>query len=754
MAEGEAFSRVRIDAQLKDVGWDLTDGRSVRYEYPLDDGSRADYVLCDERGQALAVLEAKRTSVNLGAGERQGIAYAKALGVEFVFLANGEEVRFRDLGTDAHFRPVATLFAQDDLARRAAQRKLRRPPESVPIDGRIAGRGYQRECIETLTTAIAQGQRKLLVEMATGTGKTRVAAALIKRLFDAHAVTRVLFLVDRNTLARQTEDVFAEHLPSLATYRVPRTGERFRPEKQIAICTLQTMINEYAKYSAGYFDLIVIDECHRSIYGEYRRVLDHFDAVKLGLTATPITDQAPAARDEEYARFVRDTLRFFELQEPTFRYTIRDAVGEGYLVPYRIYRAQTIKTAASGGFEVRRDEIDWQALDEQSREELEVLFAEEDPLTVDPSALERRFTIPERNRAMVREFRDVLEHGYTGRDGVRRAPQWGKTIVFAVNKRHAETLARMFDEAFADKKEQPTDRYADFVVSGTGPDDTADAHTRIKRFTKEPLPQILVSVNMLDTGFDCPEVVNLVMARFTHSGVLYRQMRGRGTRKAEHINKADFTIFDFVGNCDYHDDDDELLFLKYMLDSLKDGGRCGVIVPEGVLFGSTGAHKELRRQLVEQNRVEAVLSLPGGVFQPYSGVKTSALVFRKGGRTERVLFLHADADGYKLDANHDTPIEEDDLPGLIEAFNDRYGGRQSWQQRDPEAPWLEKWWFATAEELREADFNLSASRWRPHAKEEVEHRDPMELLDELEAIEVEIAEEIGALKERLREDVV
>jgi type I restriction enzyme M protein len=195
----------------------------------------------------------------------------------------------------------------------------------------------------------------------------------------------------------------------------------------------------------------------------------------------------------------------------------------------------------------------------------------------------------------------------------------------------------------------------------------------------------------------------------------------------------------------------ELLFLRYMIDSLKPGGRCGVIVPEGVLFGSTGAHKELRRILVEHNMVDAVLSLPGGVFQPYSGVKTSVLLFRKGGRTERVLFLHADADGYKLDANHDTPVEADDLPALIEAFHQRIGHWAEWQRRDPEKPWTEKWWFATADELRAADFNLSASRWRPQSREQVEHRDPLELLNELKAIEVEIVEEIEALMDRLKE---
>jgi type I restriction enzyme M protein len=195
----------------------------------------------------------------------------------------------------------------------------------------------------------------------------------------------------------------------------------------------------------------------------------------------------------------------------------------------------------------------------------------------------------------------------------------------------------------------------------------------------------------------------------------------------------------------------ELLFLKYMMDSLRPGGRCGVIVPEGVLFGSTGAHKELRRQLIENNRVEAVLSLPGGVFQPYSGVKTSVLLFRKGGSTERVLFLHADDDGYKLDANHDTPIEADDLPGLAQVYVRRESACAQWAARDAAAEWGEKWWFADAATLRANDFNLSAGRYRPMSQAQVEHRDPRELLDELAAIEAEIAEEVAALRNALSE---
>jgi type I restriction enzyme M protein len=195
----------------------------------------------------------------------------------------------------------------------------------------------------------------------------------------------------------------------------------------------------------------------------------------------------------------------------------------------------------------------------------------------------------------------------------------------------------------------------------------------------------------------------------------------------------------------------ELLFLKYMLDSLRPGGRCGVIVPEGVLFGSTGAHKELRRQLVENHRVEAVLSLPGGVFQPYSGVKTSVLLFRKGGGTQRVMFLHADDDGYKLDANHDTPVEADDLPGLVQAYAARDSAWEEWQARDPATEWTAKWWFADAAALRANDFNLSAGRYRPMSQAQVAHRDPRELLDELAAIEAEIGEEIEALRAVLLE---
>lgn len=194
----------------------------------------------------------------------------------------------------------------------------------------------------------------------------------------------------------------------------------------------------------------------------------------------------------------------------------------------------------------------------------------------------------------------------------------------------------------------------------------------------------------------------------------------------------------------------EILFLKYMMDSLDAHGRCGLVVPEGLLFGSTGAHKEIRRQLLERLRVDAVLSLPGGVFQPYSGVKTSVLMFGRGGATERVLFLHGDADGYKLDAQHDQPVEADDLPGLVGAFCERDLRWAEWQARDPSAEWTAKWWFADVATIRAQEFNLSAGRYRPMTQAAAEHRDPLELLEELRSIETEMLEEVDGLIEALQ----
>ena len=196
--------------------------------------------------------------------EAQAKAYAEQLNVPYIFLANGEEIRFWEWQGEAFPRAVKTFFSQGDLERRAATRARPSATRSrVAIDKHIVERDYQIDCIDTLCREMNAGRRKMLVEMATGTGKTRTAAAFIKRLFEANAITRVLFLVDRIPLAKQTEDAFAEHLPDFPAY-VLRAGRRFQDEKRITITTLQSMINIYRDYSSGYFDLVISDECHRS----------------------------------------------------------------------------------------------------------------------------------------------------------------------------------------------------------------------------------------------------------------------------------------------------------------------------------------------------------------------------------------------------------------------------------------------------------------------------------------------------------
>ena len=551
----EAFSRVRIDALLADAGWDLTDGVSVLFEHALSDGSRADYVLCNRAGRPMAVVEAKRASIDPLAAQDQGIHYATLLDIPFVFLSNGEEVRFLDRGRDAHAREIATFYSQEDMERRIAARSARREPADVPIDRKIVDRSYQIRCIEALSAQIALGRRKLLVEMATDTGKTRTAAAFVKRLFEAGAVTRVLFLVDRTALAAQAEDAFTDHLRDYPCH-VLRPGRGFDRAKRITIATLQTMIAEYRALSAGYFDLVITDECHRSIYGKWSGVLRHFDGIQLGLTATPCTAGADAPPDPEDGRFVRDTLRFFELDAPTFRYGLREAIGAGWLAPYRIYKAMTVKTAAEGGFEVDRGALDWPAMDDETRAELEALFGTADRIVVDPRALERKFhdsgTQP-RPRARIPGSARPGLHGPQRRP----LPEPREDHRLRGDQAACRNTGDDVRRPFADLKPHPATRYADFVVSDVGGGPSPDASAVIKRFKTEEFPQILVSVNMLDTGFDCPEVVNLVMARFTASAILYRQMRGRGTRKAPHIHKTGFTIFDFAGVTDFHGDEDD-----------------------------------------------------------------------------------------------------------------------------------------------------------------------------------------------------
>ena len=271
----------------QDAGWNLTDGVTVLFEHALPDGSRADYALCHHSGRPVATVEAKRASVNPISAQDQGRHYAEQLGVPFVFLSNGEEVWFLDRDTDAHARKAATLYSPDDLERRIAARRNRLVLSGVEIDRRIVDREYQIACIEALSAELSHGPRKLLVEMATETGKTRTAAAFVKRLFEAGIVTRILLLVNRIALAGQAEDAFNDHLRDYPCHML-RTGRGFDRTKRITIATLQTTITEYRELSSGYFDFVITDECHRSIYGQWSVVLRHFDGIEFGLTATPL----------------------------------------------------------------------------------------------------------------------------------------------------------------------------------------------------------------------------------------------------------------------------------------------------------------------------------------------------------------------------------------------------------------------------------------------------------------------------------
>ena len=466
----EAFARVKIDAQLTDQGWDMLDTNAVRFEYVLPDGTtrrlralRPPRPLAGRhRGQALLDQP--------GRAEAQAKAYAQQL--ERAVRLPRPTARRSGSGSGSARpipRPVKTFFKQDDLERRVATRAVRRDPLSVAIDRHIVERDYQIECIDTLCREIDLGRRKLLVEMATGTGKTRMAAAFIKRLFEANAITRVLFLVDRIPLAKQTEDAFAEHLPDYPAY-VLRAGRRFQDEKRITITTLQSMVNIYARVLGG----LLRSRHHRRVPPQHlrqverraqalRRRADRPDRDALRRRRRGLRRRRGQALRARHAALLRG--RHADLHATSSRTPSATAISSRT----RSTRRKTVKTAAEGGFEVKRDELDWSAMDADTRAEFEQLFGDERHAS--PSIRPRwsaRFTIPERNRAIVREFREVLEKGYTDAKGVLRKPLLGKTIVFAVTKRHAETLAQLFDAAFADQKPSPEIRYADYVVSGHG----------------------------------------------------------------------------------------------------------------------------------------------------------------------------------------------------------------------------------------------------------------------------------------------
>jgi len=561
MGSNEALARKLINDLLEDQDWDLEDAASsveLEAHTPKRDG-RADYLLKDRNGRPLAVVEAKREGLPLETAGPQALRYAEEFGLRHIFVSNGRRILYRNLDRDAHLRDIQTFFSQKDLERRAnLERDTDRDLLAEPVDKTIADRPYQLECIDAVCREWKRGMRKFLVEMATGTGKTRTTIALIKRLFDAQLVRRVLWLNDRVVLAKQTDEAFRNHWDD----KIPHlfTGGRGRDDHaQVVVSLLQTMNREYENYSSGFFDLVVVDECHRSIYGDWRRILKHFDARWLGLTATPFISDPNELAFVDDKELLRDTYEFFKLKEPTYQYSLKQGIKEKFLVPYSIYSARTIITEAEEGYPVRHEDIiDWESMDDENRRRLEDAFAEKDEITLEPRMLERVYTVPQRNEKIAQDFHEVFEQGFTGRDGnTRRLNPQGKTIVFAVTKQHAATLARLLDDLFAHRKPpgRENEAYADFVVSQDA-DGAQATQAKIKKFRDEDLPRILVSVDMLDAGFDLSTVTNLVMVRLTRSTIKYQQMRGRGTRPNDKIAKDSFVILDYVGVCDLHKDDE------------------------------------------------------------------------------------------------------------------------------------------------------------------------------------------------------
>lgn len=540
----EADARIVIDRLLREAGWDIEDKSIVSTEEASADG-RADYVLKNQRTQPLAVVEAKRFSVDPYSAKPQARDYAQSLAAPFVLLSNGREHYMWEYDTgDA--RPILGFPSRADLERRANMRLHRQgdlqtslraipPPVRFRFKGEdVEARPYQLGCIEAADNALIAGRRRMLFEMATGTGKTLTIAMLIKRWFQAAACSRVLFLADRIELAKQAKETFDDYLRDYPCTLL--FGGKRSLEGQIVVGTLDTIASQLGAGGFGhaYFDVVVTDECHRSIYNTHRATLAHFDAVHIGLTATPNPGEIHWISEHE-RQLVKSTYMFFDCWDsarqegkPTFAYTIQDGIREKFLADYRIYVAETILTF---------DGVTWQ--DE------EIGFAD----------WGRSAESEDRLKLILDEYFRVEEE--------RPQTHPRKTIVFAVSERQAVILERLFNKLLPDDaclriaqqtQRSPSEVRQRFAEKITCYSNNGNPKPVIDRFKYDPLPIVAVSVDMLDTGYDHKEVENLVMLRPTTSAMKYAQMRGRGSRLCPRIGKTEFLIYDFVNNHANFDD--------------------------------------------------------------------------------------------------------------------------------------------------------------------------------------------------------
>ncbi|MBE9106690.1 DEAD/DEAH box helicase family protein [Nostoc cf. edaphicum LEGE 07299] len=512
----ETDARINIDDLLRQAGWNPADKSQVMTEISaqMADGrrGRADYLLLDQRGRPLAVIEAKKRAIEPYVAKNQALPYARKLEAPFIFLSNGELIYFWDYQND-DARIVNSFFSRRDLERLLEMRSTRQPlatieiPEYYTRQGEIRlVRPYQRETMQAIDHAVELGKRRFLLELPTGTGKTDLICLQLKRLIQSGYAEKILFLVDREQLAKQALEAIQDVLQRNSYWLKPSV---IRQEQQITVCLLQTMISRYREFTSGYFDVVVADECHRSIYGVWQTALTHFDAFHIGLTATPA------------AYIERNTFDFYNCrnEQPDFNYSIQTAFEQKYLVPYRFATGIT-EIIAEG--------------------------AEVDEVYYDPAAFERKWTNEASNRLMMQEFDRLAWENYQElAPGQKIGP--GKSIVFALTKNHAARLTRYLNELHPECK----GRYAEVITS-----DVANADDLIRQFKYEDSPQVAVSVDMLNTGFDCREVLHLVMCRTVRSPILYQQIRGRGTRTAPHIDKRKFVIYDFFRNHEYFNDSD------------------------------------------------------------------------------------------------------------------------------------------------------------------------------------------------------
>ena len=524
-----------IDAMLRDAGWRL--GADWLEEVELQGMPNhaqvgfADYVLYGDNGKPLAVIEAKRTSVDPAKGRQQAKLYADLLEKQHgrrpvVFLTNGFETYLQD--NQYPERQVAALYSKRDLEKLFNLRRMRQPLTDIQVDKNIAGRYYQEGAIKAVChTFDAKNRRKALLVMATGSGKTRTAVALCKVLLERGWVKNILFLADRTSLVTQAKRSFVNLLPDLSVTNL--CEEKDNTAAHCVFSTYQTMLgcidtvtDEQGKlFTCGHFDLLICDEAHRSIYNKYRDIFRYFDAPLVGLTATP--------KDE----IDKNTYAIFDLEKgmPTYGYELAQAVKDGYLVDFLSVETK-LKFLEEG--------ITYDQLSEEDKAAYEDTFTDENgelPEKIESSALNEWVF----NEDTIREVLHILmEYGLK----IDYGEKLGKTIIFAKNHRHAEMILEVFQREYphlGDGFAQVIDNYMTYAQSAI--DNFSDPGK---------LPQIAISVDMLDTGIDVPEVLNLVFFKKVMSKAKFWQMIGRGTRLCPGLldgaDKNQFYIFDFCGN--------------------------------------------------------------------------------------------------------------------------------------------------------------------------------------------------------------